>query len=169
MTSARVRQPGPGVASGANAAYRRLMGLESTSLASGIVKLALAATFPVLLIWVVLHMGMIGRAVVRTLRWLRIVPPPKPPRVPLERIAADLCRLSTAIRDVPPEASRARKHGLLLAYDDVLGKAALALDVPQSLGTLRLGLDRDLERLRVEQALRDGGLRFGPRKRQDMP
>lgn len=149
------------------------MGLESTSLASGIVKLALAATFPVLLVWVVLHMGMIGRAVVRVLRRLRIVPPPKPPppppRVPLERIAADLCRLSTAIRDVPPEASRARKHGLLLAYDDVLGKAALALDVPQSLPALKLGLDRDLERLRVEQALRDGGLRFGPRKRQDMP
>jgi hypothetical protein len=149
------------------------MGLESTSLASGIVKLALAATFPVLLVWVVLHMGMIGRVVIRVLRRLRIVPPPKPPppppRVPLERIAADLCRLSTAIRDVPTEASRARKHGLLLAYDDVLGKAALALDVPHSLPTLRLGLDRDLERLRVEQALRDGGLQFGPRKRQDMP
>jgi hypothetical protein len=149
------------------------MGLESTSLASGIVKLALAATFPVLTIWLVLHMGMIGRTTVRVLRRLRIVPPPKPPppppRVPLEKIAADLCRLSTALRDVPPEASRARKHGLLLAYDDVLGKAALALDVPQSLSVLRLGLDRDLERLRVEGALRDGGLRFGPRKRQDTP
>ncbi len=157
----------------ANAAYLRVMGLESTSLASGIVKLALAATFPVLLIWVVLHMGLIGRTVVRVLRRLRIVPPPKPPspppRVPLEKIAADLCRLSTAIRDVPPEASRARKHGLLLAYDDVLGKAALALDVPHALSALKLGMDRDLERLRVEGALRDGGLRFGPRKRQDMP
>ncbi|HEY6748233.1 MAG TPA: hypothetical protein VI357_21255 [Mycobacteriales bacterium] len=149
------------------------MGLESSSLASGIVKLALAAIFPVLLIWVVLNMGMIGRTVLRALRWLRIVPPPKPPppppRVPLEKITADLCRLSTAIRDVPPEASRARKHGLLLAYDDVLGKAALALDVPESLGTLKLGMDRDLERLRVEGALRNAGLQFGPRKRQDMP
>jgi hypothetical protein len=149
------------------------MGLESTSLASGIAKLALAATFPVLLIWLVLHVGKIVRTTVRVLRWLRIVPapkpPPPPPRVPLEKIAADLCRLTTAIRDVPPEASRARKHGLLLAYDDVLTKAALALDVPQSLTALRLGLDRDLERLRVEAALREGGLRFGPRKRQDMP
>ena len=149
------------------------MGLESTSLASGIVKLALAATFPVSLIWIVLHLGPIGRVTVRALRWLRIVsppkPPPPPPRVPLEKIAADLCRLSTAIRDVPPEASRARKHGLRLAYDDVLGKAALALDVPHSLPTLSLGMDRDLERLRVEGAVRDCGLRFGPRKRQDMP
>jgi hypothetical protein len=149
------------------------MGLSSTSLASGIVKLALAAIFPVLLIWVVLHVDKICRAVVRTLRWARIVPPPKPPppppRIPLEKIAADLCRLSTAIRDVPPEASRARKHGLRLAYDDVLSKAALALDVPHSLTTLSLGMDRDLERLRVEAALRDGGLQFGPRKRQDMP
>jgi hypothetical protein len=149
------------------------MGLSSTSLASGIVKLAFAALFPVLLIWVVLHMDKIARAVVRGLRWARIVPPPKPPppppRVPLEQIAADLCRLSTAMRDVPPEASRARKHGLRLAYDDVLANAALALDVPHSLTTLPLGMDRDLERLRVEAALREGGLRFGPRKRQDMP
>ncbi len=149
------------------------MGLSSTSLAAGIVKLAIAATFPVLLIWVVLHVDKIGRAVLRVLRRLRIVPPPKPPpppaRIPLEQIAADLCRLSTAIRDVPPEASRARKHGLRLAYDDVLTKAALALEVPESLTALPLGLDRDLERLRVEAAVRGGGLRFGPRKRQDMP
>jgi hypothetical protein len=89
--------------------------------------------------------------------------------VPLEKITADLCRLSTALRDVPPEASRARKRGLLLAYDDVLGKAALALDVPEALAGLPLGMDRDLERLRVETDLRDAGLRFGPRKRQDTP
>ena len=109
----------------------------------------------------------------RVLRWCRLVPKPKPTppprRVPLEKITADLCRLSTAMRDVPPEASRARKHGLLLAYDDVLGKAALALDVPQALAELPLGMDRDLERMRVESDLRDAGLQFGPRKRQDTP
>jgi 2'-5' RNA ligase len=56
-----------------------------------------------------------------------------------EKITADLCRLSTAMRDRPPQASRARKRGLLLAYDDVLGNAALALDVPQALAELPLG------------------------------
>jgi hypothetical protein len=147
--------------------------MGATSLAAGMVKLGLTAVFPVLLIWVVLRLGPISRGIVRALRFLRIIPRPKPepppPRVPLEKITADLCRLSTAIRDVPPEASRARKHGLLLAYDDVLAKAALALDEWHALTELALGMDRDLERLRLEGALRDAGLVFGPRKRQDTP
>jgi hypothetical protein len=147
--------------------------MGANSLAAGMVKLGLTAVFPVLLIWVVLRLGPISRGIVRALRFLRIVPRPKPepppPRVPLEKITADLCRLSTAIRDVPPEASRARKHGLLLAYDDVLAKAALALDEQHALAELTLGMDRDLERLRLEGALRDAGLVFGPRKRQDTP
>lgn len=147
--------------------------MGANSLAAGMVKLGLTAVFPVLLIWVVLRLGAIARGILRVLRFLRLVPKPKPepppPRVPLEKITADLCRLSTAIRDVPPEASRARKHGLLLAYDDVLGKAALALDEPHVLGELTLGMDRDLERLRLEGALRRAGLVFGPRKRQDTP
>jgi hypothetical protein len=149
------------------------MGASATSVTTGILKLGAAAILPVALLYLVVHVGTVARTVLRVLRWCRLVPKakpePPPPRVPLEQIAADLCRLSTAQRDVPPEASRARKHGLLLAYDDVLGKAALALDVPHALAELPLGMDRDLERLRVEGALRDAGLRFGPRKRQDTP
>jgi hypothetical protein len=149
------------------------MGASATSVTAGAIKLVAAALLPVALIYVVVHFGKVSRAVLRMLRWCRLVPKarpePPPARVPLEKITADLCRLSTALRDVPPEASRARKYGLLLAYDDVLGKAALALDVPQALADLPLGMDRDLERIRVESELRDGGLRFGPRKRQDTP
>jgi hypothetical protein len=149
------------------------MGASATLVAVGVVKLVAAAFFPVALLYLSLNSGKVGRAVLQVLRWCRLVPKPKPapppPRVPLENIAADLCRLSTAMRDVPPEASRARKRGLLLAYDDVLGKAALALDVPQVLAELPLGMDRDLERIRVESELRGAGLRFGPRKRQDTP
>jgi len=149
------------------------MGASATSVTAGVIKLVAAAFFPVALLYLILNSGKVGRAVLRVLRWCRLVPKPKPesppPRVPLEKIAADLCRLSTAMRDVPPEASRARKRGLLLAYDDVLAKAALALDVPEALAELPLGMDRDLERIRVETQLRDAGLRFGPRKRQDTP
>jgi hypothetical protein len=137
------------------------------------IKLVATALLPVALLYVIINFGKIVRGVVRILRWCRLVPQPKPepppPRIPLEKITADLCRLSTAMRDVPPEASRARKHGLIRAYDDVLGKAALALDLPQALDELPLGMDRDLERIRVETQLRDAGLRFGPRKRQDTP
>jgi hypothetical protein len=149
------------------------MAASATSVTAGVIKLAAAALFPVALLYLLVHSGKIGRAALRILRWCRLVPKPKPElpprRVPLEKITADLCRLSTALRDVPPEASRARKYGLLLAYDDVLVKAALALDVPQALDELSLGMDRDLERMRVESDLRDAGLRFGPRKRQDTP
>jgi hypothetical protein len=149
------------------------MGSTTSSLTANMVKLGLTAVFPVVLIWTVLRLGSICRGVLRALRFLRIVPKPKPaapPLVPLEKLVADLCRLSTALRDVPPEASRARKHGLLLAYDDVLDRAARALEVPGGLAELRLGMDRDLERMRVEAALRASGLQFGPvRKRQDTP
>ena len=149
------------------------MGASATSVVVGVIKLVAAALMPVALLYVTLNFGKVSRAVLRVLRWCRLVPKPKPgpppPLVPLEKITTDLCRLSTAMRDVPPEASRARKHGLLLAYDDVLGKAAIALDVPQALAELPLGMDRDLERMRVESDLRDAGLQFGPRKRQDTP
>jgi hypothetical protein len=145
----------------------------TTSVTAGVIKLAAAALLPVALLYLMMHFGQVGRVVLRLLRWCHLVPKPKPqpppPRAPLEKITADLCRLSTAMRDVPPEASRARKRGLLLAYDDVLAKAALALDVPEALAELPLGMDRDLERIRVESTLRDAGLQFGPRKRQDTP
>jgi hypothetical protein len=149
------------------------MGASATSVTAGVIKLAAAALLPVALLYLMMHFDQVCRVVLRVLRWCHLVPKPKPPapppRVPLENITADLCRLSTALRDVPPEASRARKRGLLLAYDDVLARAALALDVPEALAELPLGMDRDLERMRVESTLRDAGLRFGPRKRQDTP
>jgi hypothetical protein len=149
------------------------MGASATSVTVGVIKLAAAALLPVALLYVMINFGKVSRVVLRLLRWCHLVPGPKPvpppPRAPLEKITADLCRLSTALRDVPPQASRARKRGLLLAYDDVLGKAALALDVPEALAGLPLGMDRDLERMRVETDLRDAGLQFGPRKRQDTP
>lgn len=149
------------------------MGLESTSLATGMVKLALAGLFPVLVVWLALNLGRVARVTVSVLRRCRVLPPPapdpEPARRPLEHIVADLRRLATALRDVPRGVSRARHNGILLAYDDVLGAAALALDVPHALADLPLGLDRDLERLRVEEAVRAAGLQFGPRKRQDTP
>jgi len=153
--------------------YRRSMGpLSGAQLMLGIGKLALAAAIPVVLIWLILHAVRIGRGVLSVLRkvgLIRPAPEPGPSREPLERIAADLCRLATAIRDAPRGVSRARYAGTLLAYDDRLGAAALALDVRHALEELPLGMDRDLERLRVEVELRAAGLVFGPRKRQDTP
>lgn len=142
------------------------------SLALGVVGIALAALLPVVVIWTLLHLDRIGGWVVARLRRWRLLPREEQeiPRPPVERLAADLRRLSAAAREVPRGTSHARRKGLLIAYDTVLASACQALEVPQSLDTLPAGMDRDLERLRVEAALESAGLRFRePRKRQDTP
>lgn len=141
-------------------------------LALGVAGIALIALVPVVVIWTLLHLERLGGWVVAALRRCRLLPPEKQeiPRPPVERLAADLRRLSAAARDVPRGTSHARRKGLQIAYDDVLVVACEALDVPQSLAALPAGMDRDLERLRVEAALESAGLRFrAPRKRQDTP
>jgi hypothetical protein len=167
------RHPGR-LEKGAAGVYRRSMGpLSGAQLMLGIGKLTLTAAIPVLLIALVLHGDKLARGVVALLRRLRVLgpPAPEPPPLPdpLEKITADLCRLATAMRDAPRGVSWARHAGTLQAYDDRLAAAARALDVEQVLGELPLGMDRDLERLRVEVGVRAAGLVFGPRKRQDTP
>ena len=141
-------------------------------LALGVAGVALAAVLPIVTLWTLRHLDRLGGWVVAALRRCRVLPRQvqEIPRPPVERLAADLRRLSAASREVPRGTSHARHKGLLLAYDEVLGCACRALDVPHSLDTLPAGLDRDLERLRVEAALESAGLRFrAPRKRQDTP
>jgi hypothetical protein len=81
---------------------------------------------------------------------------------PLEQIAADLRRLSAAVRYIPHGTPNIRRKGLILAYDDTLIAGCRALGLTQTLSELPLGMDRDLERLRVETALESAGLRFRP-------
>ena len=52
----------------------------------------------------------------------------------------------------------ARQRGIVAAYDEVLVATALALDVPTTLCELPHGLDREAERLRLEDALGTAGL-----------
>ncbi|MFL6130168.1 MAG: hypothetical protein ACJ73E_14030 [Mycobacteriales bacterium] len=147
------------------------MGPSDPALAKGLLGLFLAAVLPVLIVWVGLHLGRIGGWAVALLRRCKVLRPAEVeiPRPPLEQLAADLRRLAPALRDLPRGTSRARQRGLLMAYDDVLVAAALALDVPHALDTLPPGIDRELERVRVEGALEAAGLRFSPRRRQDTP
>ena len=173
-----VAEPGPlssrvvARLSGAGTApYRRRMGLSAPALATGLGMLAIA-TLPVLLVWVLVRINRISQWVVAVLRRCRVLPKENRtiPRPPVERLAADLRRLSAASRNLPHGTPYARHKGLLLAYDDTLVAACQALDVPQSLDTLPLGTDRELERLRVEAALEAAGLRISvPRDHQDTP
>lgn len=75
---------------------------------------------------------------------------------PLERLGADLRRLSPQRRDV--RLSRVQREAARLAYEDVLREAALALGIAHDLVGAPTRLAREFEALRVEQALHDAGM-----------
>jgi hypothetical protein len=79
------------------------------------------------------------------------------PRRPLERVAADVRRLTRELSMVPGGMPMARRRGLLAAYDDVLIEAAELLDVPHQLATEPAGT-RELERMRLLAMLEAAGL-----------
>ncbi|MFA6298766.1 MAG: hypothetical protein WC642_06345 [Nocardioides sp.] len=93
-------------------------------------------------------------------RWLGLVAPPAPVPVgpPIERIAADVRRIRSAIRQAPPGMPFARLRGWRAAYDDVLVAACRALDLETCLASSRTLLERELERERVERMLVRAGL-----------
>ena len=116
-------------------------------------------------IWVLLHLDRIGEWIVGAAAPLpgAAAGPGGASRSRRSSSSPPTCAgSSAAVRDLPRGMSRARQRGMLMAYDDVLVATALALDVPQALDTLPPGLDRDLERVRVEGALEAAGLRLRP-------
>lgn len=93
-------------------------------------------------------------------RWLGVVEdaPDAPSGPPLEQVAADAERIRSAIRQAPPGVPLARLRGWRQAYDDVLAVACLELGLEQDLQTRPEGVERDLERERVERMLVRAGL-----------
>ena len=79
-----------------------------------------------------------------------------PPLVPIAQVAADLRRLNR-LRGGVATRSAVWFIAVHRAYDDRLGTACHQLQVEQYLDGL-IGVDLDLERLRVEGALREAGL-----------
>jgi len=77
---------------------------------------------------------------------------------PIEQIAADLRRVRRARACFAPGASAAKKIGARQAYDALLVQACGALGVEHRLSALPEGLDREVERFRVEDCLRHQGL-----------
>jgi hypothetical protein len=77
---------------------------------------------------------------------------------PIERLAADLRRVHRQLAGYPSGTSAARRIGTRQAYDELLGQACRQIEVPNRLDGLPEGIDRDIERLRIEQSLRDRGL-----------
>jgi|tagenome__1003787_1003787.scaffolds.fasta_scaffold20751060_2 hypothetical protein len=99
---------------------------------------------------------------IRVGRFLHILRPlpPMPDGAPLERIASDLRRLQPEARRHRQGTPQAKYRGVVAAYDDVLLDACRALEIPTPLAALPEGLEREAERMRVEFALEQAGVRF---------
>ncbi|MEV0677697.1 hypothetical protein AB0I60_14355 [Actinosynnema sp. NPDC050436] len=111
---------------------------------------AVAALAPSAICWAALR-------VPRLVRRLRR-PPVVARALPVERLAADLRRVHRALADVRPGTPYARRAGARQAYDDLLAQACAAVGVAHRLDDVPEGLDREIERLRVEESLRRAGL-----------
>jgi hypothetical protein len=85
---------------------------------------------------------------------------PVPPDICIEELAAELRRLSRDRRSGTCNESIRWRAAVTHAYDLRLALAGEALGVPHRLHQLPAGLDRDLERLRLEHDLEAAGLQL---------
>jgi hypothetical protein len=113
---------------------------------------AVVCIIPTVLFWCALR----APALVRRVREKFAQPQPQGP--PIERVAADLRRVHRLLAGYPSGTSAARRYGTRQAYDELLTQACRQIGVPHRLGELPEGMDREIERLRVEQSLRERGL-----------
>ncbi|MTD56183.1 hypothetical protein [Amycolatopsis pithecellobii] len=77
---------------------------------------------------------------------------------PIGRLAADLRRLHRDLEQLPPSAPVVRRRATNQAYDALLAQACHAVGEAHWLDGLPDGLDREIERLRIEESLRRRGL-----------
>jgi hypothetical protein len=86
----------------------------------------------------------------------RRLPPPDGP--PIERLAADLRRVHRALERLPDNAPAVRRRATNQAYDALLAQACHAVGEQHWLETVPDGIEREIERLRIEESLRRCGL-----------
>jgi hypothetical protein len=122
---------------------------------ANVLLLAVAVVAPSLLFWALLR---VPRAVDGIGAWVRRRQAPEPAGPPIEQLTADLHRLHRTLAEYPPGTPNLRRRATRDAYDALLTQACAAVDVPQRLVELPDGMERELERLRVEEALRRAGL-----------
>lgn len=115
---------------------------------------AVVAMTPVVVLWAIFNgPRLVGRLARRIRR-----PAPVPPGPPIERLVADLRRVHRVLTEFEPGTPVVRRRAARQAYDALLVQACEAVDVRHRFGQLPEGIDREIERLRVEEALRSAGL-----------
>ncbi|HVV09068.1 hypothetical protein [Amycolatopsis sp.] len=83
--------------------------------------------------------------------------PPLTDAPPIEQLAADLRRVHRALTRLAPDAPAVRRRATRQAYDALLIQACRAINEPHWLTELAEGIERDMERLRIEERLRSSG------------
>jgi hypothetical protein len=107
---------------------------------------------PVAGCWLLWTLSRLGR------EWSRRRRQPEPSGLPIERLSADLRRVHRSLTELAPDAPALRRKATSQAYDALLAQACAAVRVEHRLDTVPEGLEREIERLRVEEALREAGL-----------
>ncbi|MBA3525234.1 MAG: hypothetical protein H0T85_11955 [Geodermatophilaceae bacterium] len=93
----------------------------------------------------------------RERRWART-----PKVAPVGELMDGLRRLSRELATLPAGTPWARQQGTQMAYDNLLVRLCAALEIDAHLATAPIGWARDLERLRLEEAVHACGLRIHP-------
>jgi hypothetical protein len=88
----------------------------------------------------------------------------QPPAPALDEIVSDLRRLDRQRRSGPTLESERWLAAVVRAYDDRLGLACRCVGVSEHLEPLE-GMDREIERVRVEGALQEAGVALRERNR----
>ncbi|MEV4315428.1 hypothetical protein [Actinocrispum sp. NPDC049592] len=127
--------------------------------------MAATAGVPVLNMLLYVVIALIPTAVCGAFLWLPRLfrrfqrrPKPAPAGPPIEKLAADLRRVRRILVTYESGTPVVRRLGTLQAYDHLLVQACRAVRVPQRIDQLSPGIDLELERLRVEESLRDAGV-----------
>ncbi|UOX84757.1 hypothetical protein MUY14_23380 [Amycolatopsis sp. FBCC-B4732] len=126
--------------------------MDDSGVVVNLILFAVVCIAPTVLFWCALRVPRL----IHRIRSRRVAPAPAGP--PIERVAADLRRVHRLLADYPSGTPAARRFGTRQAYDELLTQACRQVGVPHRLGELPEGMDREIERLRVEQSLRERGL-----------
>jgi hypothetical protein len=95
----------------------------------------------------------------RVLDWLhQLHRRPTPTGPSIQFLAQRLRHVHRTLLDFEPGTPALRRYAARQAYDDLLRQACHALDIEHRLDEVPEGIDKEIERLRVEEALRQAGL-----------
>jgi hypothetical protein len=126
----------------------------SDTVTTNVVLTCIAVAAPTLVFWGLVRVPRLVDVIGERIRGRRAVPK----SLPIEQLAADLRRVHRLLVQCPDGTPMVRRVATRDAYDELLRQACVAVDVEHELDELPEGIERNMERLRVEEALRSAGL-----------